>query len=135
MIGKTENDLNHRELQLMQAHQNTMDHGKQTLELKQDLAKKQVDAYLADANMTEYKEKYDKLKADVDLMLKGKEEEYAAQIQKAQDSMKNAQQEVRRQIEQQQKEMADKLKELQEQGKAEARAEMQQKENAAPQQL
>ena len=38
----------------MQAHQNTMEHGKQTLELKQDLAKKQVDAYLAHANMTEY---------------------------------------------------------------------------------
>ena len=42
MLQKTENDLNHRELQLMQAHQHTMDHGKQTLELKQDLAKKQV---------------------------------------------------------------------------------------------
>jgi len=85
MLMKTENDLNHRELQLMHAHENTMQHGKETLELKQDLAKKQVDAYLADANMTEYKEKYEKLKEDVERMLAGKEAEYAAQIQKAQE--------------------------------------------------
>ena len=45
----------------MQAHQNTMEHGKQTLELKQDLAKKQVDAYLAHANMTEYEVWYQKI--------------------------------------------------------------------------
>ena len=29
-----------------------------------------MDAYLADANMTEYREKYEKLKSDVEQMLK-----------------------------------------------------------------
>lgn len=128
VLAKTENDLNHRELQLMQAHQHTMDHGKQTLELKQDLAKKQVDAYLADANMTEYREKYEKLKSDVEQMLKDKEGEYAAQIQKAQDSMKNAQEEVRKQIAQQQEQMQQQIKAAQEQARAEAQAKQQQQQ-------
>jgi len=123
VIKKTENDLNHRELQLMQAHQNTMEHGKQTLELKQDLAKKQVDAYLAHANMTEYEEKYNKLKADAEAMLKNKENEYAAQIAQAQESMKKAQEEVHKKLQAQQEEMAKKLEQMKEEARAEARAE------------
>lgn len=112
IMTKTENDLNSRELNLMQAHQNTMDHGRQTLELKQDLAKKQVDAYMADIDMDEYKEKYDKLKADVDKMLKDKESEYGAQMQKAQESMKEAQEQVRLQVEAQRTEMMAKYEQL-----------------------
>merc|ERR1712176_6145 len=123
MLKKTENDLNHRELQLMQAHQNTMEHGKQTLELKQDLAKKQVDAYLAHANMTEYEEKYNKLKAGAEAMLKNKENEYAAQIAQAQESMKKAQEEVHKKLQAQQEEMAKKLEQMKEEARAEARAE------------
>lgn len=47
-IKKTENDLNQRELGLMSQHADAVQMGKETLALKQDLAKKQIEAYMTD---------------------------------------------------------------------------------------
>ena len=68
-------------------------------------------------------EKYNKLKADAEALLKNKETEYAAQIAQAQESMKKAQEEVHKKLQAQQEEMAKKLEQMKEEARAEARAE------------
>lgn len=109
-IKKTENDLNQRELNLMIKHQDAVAMGKETLGLKQDLAKKQIEAYMSDADMEEMRIKYERLKADVEDMLKTKEGEYDDQIKAAKENMENAQKEVRKRLLEQQEEMQAKMK-------------------------
>ena len=41
-IAETEKELNKREMGLMERHKDVLEHGKATLEMKQDLAKQQV---------------------------------------------------------------------------------------------
>jgi len=109
-IKKTENDLNQRELGLMSQHADAVQMGKETLALKQDLAKKQIEAYMTDADMEEMRIKYEKLKEDVESMLKNKEGEYEDQIKAAKENMERAQKEVREKLLAQQEEMAAKIK-------------------------
>jgi len=109
-IKKTENDLNQRELGLMTQHADAVQMGKETLALKQDLAKKQIEAYMTDADMEEMRIKYEKLKEDVESMLKNKEGEYEDQIKAAKENMERAQKEVREKLLAQQEEMAAKIK-------------------------
>merc|ERR1719276_497277 len=103
-IKKTENDLNQRELGLMSQHADAVQMGKETLALKQDLAKKQIEAYMTDADMEEMRIKYEKLKEDVESMLKNKEGEYEDQIKAAKENMERAQKEVREKLLAQQEE-------------------------------
>ncbi|CAG5098882.1 Oidioi.mRNA.OKI2018_I69.XSR.g16058.t1.cds [Oikopleura dioica] len=113
-IKKTENDLNQRELGLMAKHADAVEMGKETLAMKQDLAKKQIEAYMTDADMEEMRIKYERLKEDVENMLKNKEGEYEEQIKAAKANMEKAQKEVREKLMAQQEEMAAKIRAAQE---------------------
>jgi len=94
----------------MSQHADAVQMGKETLALKQDLAKKQIEAYMTDADMEEMRIKYEKLKEDVESMLKNKEGEYEDQIKAAKENMERAQKEVREKLLAQQEEMAAKIK-------------------------
>jgi ElaB/YqjD/DUF883 family membrane-anchored ribosome-binding protein len=60
--------------------------------------------------MEEMRIKYEKLKEDVESMLKNKEGEYEDQIKAAKENMERAQKEVREKLLAQQEEMAAKIK-------------------------
>ena len=50
-IAETEKELNKREMGLMERHKDVLEHGKATLEMKQDLAKQQVKGNILDKRL------------------------------------------------------------------------------------
>ena len=104
-MAKTEEELNKREMGLMERHKDVLEHGKATLEMKQDLAKQQVKgkyyvmmtrkltllAHLQSADLEDFKKQYEEAKDNAAKLLAEKEAEYKAQMEEAQAKIKAAQ--------------------------------------------
>ena len=90
---------------MLKMNNDVLTHSKETLELKKDLAQKEVESRLANINMTEYKIKYEKLKVETERLMKEKEGEYAAQIAAAKIKLENAQKYAAEQLEAKKNEM------------------------------
>jgi len=123
-IAETEKELNKREMGLMERHKDVLEHGKATLEMKQDLAKQQVKAHLQSADLEDFKKQYEEAKDNAAKLLAEKEAEYKQQMEEAQAKIKAAQEKVQADIAAKQAELLAGIEQLQAQKVAEEKQQL-----------